>query len=318
MPFPLEPTLSQVDLPVIDISEFPQDLSQLRDNPLLAKLRKACKEWGFFFLVNHGIPVDLLQKAEDVCRDILSLPTEVKDRAITSNPFNTYSRSPELEAFRYSDPTNPASIEQTCAKIYPEGNPIFCETMTTYVSSVSNLGEKITKIILASLGLDANAFYHSHFDKFASVLRINGFPSDKVSIGEEVLIHHTDLGCVTILYQDDVGGLQIRSVEGEWFNVKPLPHSFVINVGDSLKAWSNGKYRSAEHRVVYNGWRDRISIGFFTFFPDETEIWAPVELVDDENPRRYKPFVFSHFMQEFMADKENNERATAIESFAGV
>ncbi|GLJ41134.1 hypothetical protein SUGI_0852010 [Cryptomeria japonica] len=323
MPLPIEPTLSQLDLPVIDISSFPhdfdaQELNQLQYHPVLAKLRKACNEWGFFQLVNHGIPVDLLETAENVCRDVLSLPTEVKDRASTGNALGTYYRSPNFERFRLPDSINPASVEQMCSKIYPEGNPIFCETMEKYALSVSNFEKNVTKLILASLGLDPNAFYNSCFERCTSILRINGYSSENLSIGEEALGSHTDLNCLTILYQDDVGGLQIRSQEGEWFNVKPLSHSFVINVGDSLKAWSNGRYRSAEHRVVYKGWRDRMSIGFFTAFPEEEEIWAPVELVDDGNPRRYKAFIYSHFKKEVLGDKENKEKATALERFAGV
>ncbi|GLJ41129.1 hypothetical protein SUGI_0851960 [Cryptomeria japonica] len=301
MPLPLESTVSQVDLPVIDISEFSedldaQDLSQFRDHPVLDKLQKECKEWGFFYLVNHGIPVDLLERAENVCRDLLSVPNEVKDRGLTGNPMNTYVRSPNFVSFRIPDSTNPASVEQICAKICPEGNTVFCETMTAYALSVTNLAQLITKIILASLGLDAKAFYRSHFEKCTAVLRINGYPSDNISIGEEALLSHTDLTSLTILYQDDVGGLQIPSQEGKWFNVKPILHAFVINVGDSFKAWSNGRYRSAEHRVVYKGWRDRMSIGFFTEFPEETEIWAPnikKKLLLSNDLRVYKDLLHS-------------------------
>ena len=125
MPFPLEPTVSELDLPVIDISSFPQDFDG-EDHPVLTKLRKACKEWGFFLLVNHGIPVDLLKRAESVSRDILSLPTEVKDRAsATGNAFDTYFRHKNFEAFRVPDSTNPASFEKLCRTIWPQGNPIF-------------------------------------------------------------------------------------------------------------------------------------------------------------------------------------------------
>ncbi|GLJ41136.1 hypothetical protein SUGI_0852030 [Cryptomeria japonica] len=324
MPSPLEPILPEVDLPVIDISEFPEDLdgedlNQIRYHPLLPKLRKACKEWGFFFLVNHGIPVDLLQRAENVCRDLLAVPTEVKERILTTgNVFETHYRGPNFQGFRLPDPSNPALVEKLCAKIYPDGNPIFCETIAAYSLSVSNLGNRITKVILASLGLDANAFYHSHFENCGSVLRINGYSAGQLSMGEETLVSHTDIGCLTILYQDDVGGLQIRSEEGEWFNVKPLSHSFVVNMGDSFTAWSNGRCRSADHRVVYKGWRDRISFGFFTTFPEDTEIWAPVELVDDDNPRRYKPFIYSDFKKQIMSDKGNKEKATALDKFAGI
>ncbi|GLJ41158.1 hypothetical protein SUGI_0852290 [Cryptomeria japonica] len=202
--------------------------------------------------------------------------------------------------------------------MYPEKNPILCETFTTYALCVSKLAQKITKIILASLGLDSKAFYRYQFEKSAAVLRINGYKPANMSSEEEKILSHTDMGCLTILYQDDVGGLQIRSQEGEWFNIKPLSNAFVINLGDSFKAWSNGRYRSADHRVVCRGCRYRISIAFFTAFPEDMEIWAPEELVDDNNPRRYKPFIYSHFRDEAVRNKEGKEKAAALERFAGI
>ncbi|KAH9325198.1 hypothetical protein KI387_005376, partial [Taxus chinensis] len=192
------------------------------------------------------------------------------------------------------------------------------ETIRSYASSLQNLAEKITKMILASLGLDVKAFYSSDFENCPFVLRINGYSSREKSIGEEALPCHADLGCLTLLYQDDEGGLEIRAKEGKWFSVKPLPHSFVINVGDALKAWSNGRCRSAEHRVVYTGWKNRMSIAMFSVFPDKKEIWAPAELVDQENPRRYKPFIYSELVHEVLTNKENREIATALERFAGL
>lgn len=107
--------------------------------------------------------------------------------------------------------------------------------MATYASYVSELGQRITKLILASLGLDAQVFSSHYFDKCTIALRINGYTPEEMSIEDEAVLSHTDTGCLTVLYQDDVGGLQIRSREGKWFNVKPLSDSFVVNVGDSLK-----------------------------------------------------------------------------------
>ncbi|GLJ41150.1 hypothetical protein SUGI_0852210 [Cryptomeria japonica] len=321
--FPLEPIVSDVDLPVIDLSKFPQELddeelSHLGDHPMLAKLREACIEWGFFRLVNHGISLELLDKAQNVSRGLLPMPTEAKERATTSNPFDSYHRKDNFETFSLLDSCKSESLEQMCLKIWPEGNHSFSETMVAYDLCASNLAQKISKIIVASLGLDAVALYRSHFGKRISRLRLNGYSSHQKSIGEETLGSHADPGCLTILYQDDVEGLEIRSQEGKWFSVKPVSHSFVVNLGDSLKAWSNGRYRSAEHRVVWKGWMDRMSIGFFTSFPMETEIWAPQELVDNNNPRRYKPFLVSQLLHEIRHNQEDREKATAVDRIAGV
>lgn len=130
MPLTIEATVSQVDLPLIDISEFSHDLDgedliQLRGSPVVAKIRKACKEWGFFYLVNHGIPEELLEKSQNAGRELLSMPTEVKDRITTCIPFDSYYRSPNFETIGICDPTRSDSIPQMCLKIWPEGNPNF-------------------------------------------------------------------------------------------------------------------------------------------------------------------------------------------------
>ncbi|XP_057862858.2 gibberellin 20 oxidase 1-A [Cryptomeria japonica] len=160
---------------------------------------------------------------------------------------------------------------------------------------MAELARKVCKIILASLGLDVENFYHFHFERYTAIMRIIHYLSDAKSVEEELLLPHTDIGSFTILYQGNEGGLQMRSKEGEWLNVKPIPNSFVVNLGDSMKAWSNGIYRSSEHRVVYKGWVDRFAVPYFIRFPRDKQIWAPDELVNDEHPRRYRPLISSQF-----------------------
>ncbi|KAH9325197.1 hypothetical protein KI387_005375, partial [Taxus chinensis] len=240
----LEENQYEIDLPLVDISQFPQDFNfdgqRLIDHALVATVREACKEWGFFQLVNHGIPQDLLQDIQTVSRELLSMPTEAKDRATNSNPSQSYFRSPgvptpyETLCFPYS--LDKDSVEETCTKIWPQqGNKKFCETIGRYSLIVSDLAEKIIKIIIASLCLDVNTIYESDFHRCNSNFRINHYSSHGKSIGEEALLPHADVGCITILYQDEMGGLQIRSPQRTWYSVKPQSHSFIVNVGDSLK-----------------------------------------------------------------------------------
>ncbi|KAH9325186.1 hypothetical protein KI387_005364, partial [Taxus chinensis] len=186
------------------------------------------------------------------------------------------------------------------------------ETVGKYSSSATDLASKIMKVILATLNLDVETFCKAY-------LRINGYSSDGKSIGEEALVSHADRGCLTILLGDGKEGLEIRSKEGKWFSVKPVSDTLVVNVGDSLKAWSNGRYRSSHHRVVCKGWTDRMSIALFYAFPNDKKIWAPAELVDEEiNPRRYKSFTFSDFTHEIRHNTEVKDKLTALERFAGI
>ncbi|KAH9298763.1 hypothetical protein KI387_030445, partial [Taxus chinensis] len=186
------------------------------------------------------------------------------------------------------------------------------ETIGAYMFGMMELQRKISVIILASLGLDLETFYHSDFEKGTSIFRIHHHYTDgKFAVGEEALFGHTDPNCFTILYQDNGGGLQIQSKEGNWVDVKPVPNSLVINIADSLKAWSNGRYRSAKHRVIYKDWTNRISFVWMLMFPDK-EIRAPIELIDEQHPQHYRPFTYHPFREATMKDHVN------IDGYAGI
>ncbi|GLJ41190.1 hypothetical protein SUGI_0852710 [Cryptomeria japonica] len=235
-------------LPVIDISQFPKEIEgdHLQYLPEVVKLREACEEWGFFRLVNHGASQDLLQKVICVSQDLVSMPMQVKNRITTCNPSKSYGRN--------------------------AGNSNFCEAMGTFSLFLSDLAKRILKLILVSLGLDSEAFYHSDFEKYR--------------------------GCLTILHTDEEEGFEVRSKEGRWINVKPSPNSLIVNLGISLKAWSNGRFRCAVPRVICKGWQNRLAVPLFLSFADDARISAPEELVNENNARRYKPFIFCELQSE--------------------
>ncbi|GLJ41195.1 hypothetical protein SUGI_0852760 [Cryptomeria japonica] len=319
----------EADLPVIDISQFAQEIEgeHLQYHPEVVKLRKACEEWGFFRLVNHGVPQDLLQKVLSVSKDLVSMPMEVKDRATTSTPAESYIRAPGIpttfETFCFLDMPNPDSILEMSRKIWPEeGNANFCEAIGALSLYLSNLAQRITKLILASLGLDVETFYHSDFEKCTTFLRINNYSSHGKSIGEVVLTPHADPGCSSILHTDEEEGLEVQSKEGKWINIKHSPNSFIVNLGDSLKVWSNGKYWSAVHRVINKGWENRLSVPFFHTFAGDAQILAPEMLVSEDNPRQYKPFTFSELQSELRKGlgnyKVDREQVKVMERLAAI
>ncbi|GLJ41186.1 hypothetical protein SUGI_0852630 [Cryptomeria japonica] len=291
-------------LPVIDISHFPKEIEgdRLQYHPEVVKLGK-CEEWGIFRLVNHGVPQDLRQKVLSVSQDLLSMPMELKDSVTTSSPGRSYSHTPGVpitfESFGLVDMPNPDSILELSRKIWPdEGNSNFCEAIGAFSLLLSDLAQRITKLVLVSLGLDAEAFYHSDFEKCTAWLKINGFSSQGKSIGEEGLIAHADRGWLTILHNDEEEGLEVLSKEGKWVNVKPSQNSLIVNLGISLKAWTNGRYRCAVHRVICKGWEKRLSVPLFYSFARDAHVLAPEVLVSEDNPRRYKPFTLNDLQSE--------------------
>lgn len=285
-------------LPVIDLNLLLSSKSGgSNDEQLeLEKLRDACSELGFFHIINHGIDPNLIQTLDSISRDMFALPTDIKEKAIFPIYFTGYDPS-KIDPLGKGD-SMPESmvfptaqiIDEISAKLWPEGNQKSREAIQKYMSEMIDLSHKMLKLIIYSLGVDVVKHFGSvPFEKY---LRMNLYHNQNAEAGchNEIFYKaHTDLACLAILYQDDIGGLQIRTKEGQWVDTQPIPGSFVVNIGDSLQMWSNDRYRSSEHRVVHGGSkRTRLSIAFFLLFPDEAEIIAPPELISEEHPQIYR------------------------------
>lgn len=163
-------------------------------------------------------------------------------------------------------------------------------------------------------------YYDSEFKNCHGYLRINNYtPPENLEEEAEGLGMHTDMSCLTIVYQDEIGGLQVRSKDGKWMNIIPCEGTLVVNIGDMLQAWSNERLRSSEHRVVLKKPMNRFSLAFFWCFEDEKVILAPDEVVGQEHTRIYKPFV----CLDYVKFRENNEKGRfekvgfTVKDFAG-
>lgn len=177
--------------------------------------------------------------------------------------------------------------------------------MQEYGSRVTELSKTILRLILTTLGNESDSkYYESEFQHCHGYMRINNYSSPRSSEPEaEGLGMHTDMSCVTIVYQDEIGGLQVRSREGRWMSIAPREGTLVVNVGDMLQAWTNDRLRSSQHRVVL-GRRPRFSLAFFWCFEDHKVVEAPDDVVGEREARMYKPFVCS----EYLTFRENTER----------
>lgn len=188
---------------------------------------------------------------------------------------------------------------------------------------MTELSKTILKLVLTTLGDGfATKYYEDEFHKCHGYMRINNYTSPSLESLEkqaEGLGKHTDMSCLTIVYQDEIGGLQVRSKEGKWMNILPCEDTLVVNIGDMLQAWSNERLRSSEHRVVLMKPVNRFSLAFFWCFEDDKVVFAPDEVVGDENTRIYKPFV----CLDYLKFRESNERGKfekvgfTVKDFAG-
>ncbi|KAJ4728284.1 2-oxoglutarate-dependent dioxygenase [Melia azedarach] len=274
-----------VELPVLDISK-PLDTSSM------CSLTEACKTWGFFLVSNHGI-----------------------SRELYASPF--------FESLRISGPNFFASAESSANFLFNQQSTFeFSKLLQEYGTKVTELSKNIVGILLTSLGDGFEKKYSdSEFKNCQGYLRIiNYTPPETLEDEVEGLGMHTDMSCVTIVYQDQVGGLQVKSKEGKWMDIRPCEGTLVVNIGDLFEAWSNKKFRSSEHRVVLRKPINRLSLAFFWCFEDEKVILAPDEVVGEENMRLYKSFV----CLDYLKFRENSERGKfdkvgfTVKDFAGI
>ncbi|KAI3741306.1 hypothetical protein L1987_58978 [Smallanthus sonchifolius] len=294
-----------LNLPSLDLSKPLQPSS-------LSSLSEACHQWGFFNIVNHGISRDLFENIKSFSNQLFDLPTEAKLKLGPSSSIKTYTphfiASPYFESFRVSGQDFRSSAQDSVDVVFDNNRHEFGETLEEYGKKMTELAKKIMKIALMVLGDGFDTrFYDSDFKNCHGYLRINRYSrptnlEDKTTV--EGLGMHTDMSCITIVYQEEIGGLQVKSKkEGRWMDIVPSEGTLVVNIGDLLQAWSNDKLVSSEHRVVLRKPVNRLSIAFFWCFEDEKVILAPNEVAGNEDTRLYQPFV----CLDYLKFRESNE-----------
>ncbi|KAF9613937.1 hypothetical protein IFM89_013472 [Coptis chinensis] len=279
------------------------DISQPLHQSSLASLSEACQEWGFFHITNHGISKDLLRNIYTLSNQLFSLPADDKLKLGPLSSIKTYTphfiASPFFESLRVSGPNFYDSAKSSTDVLFNPPNSEFSDILQEYGNKMEDISRRILEMVLMCLGDGFGPYFLSEFTNCHGYLRIiNYSPPDSVEVERvEGLGMHTDMSCITVLYQDEIGGLQVRSKEGKWMDISPCEGTLVVNIGDMMQAWSNGRLRSSEHRVVLKHYINRFSLAFFWCFEDDKVICAPNEVVGEGNSRNYKPFVCLDYLK---------------------
>ena len=276
-------------IPVIDIGS-------LRDGSdpshAAGAIDEACRDTGFFCISGHGVDPALQQRLDDAARRFFALAEADKANISMAHGGRAWrgwfpvggevtSGVPDRKEGLYfgqqldnDDARVLAGVPLHGANLFPMQVPELADAVLEWLNALTLLGHLVMSGIALGLGLPADCF-RLHLTSDPTVLfRIFRYPMD--GPGEWGVAQHTDYGLLTLLAQDDCGGLQVRSAR-DWVDVEPIPNTFVCNIGDMLERMTGGRYRSTLHRVRNTSGRDRLSFPFF-FDPAWDAVVQPLPL----------------------------------------
>ncbi|XP_048139069.1 jasmonate-induced oxygenase 4-like isoform X1 [Rhodamnia argentea] len=297
-------THDSTNIPVINLDSIMS--SGDRSTLLLEHISYACREWGFFQVVNHGVSDELMGAAREAWREFFGLPVEAKQE-YANNP-STYegygSRiGVEREAtldwcdyfFLHYSPRSVRNPSKWPAL------PLSCrELISEYGKELTELSKRLLSLISRSLGLEGDYLERAFGgrEEFGACLRTNFYPKcpqPDLTLG---LSAHSDPGFLTILLPDPhVSGLQVRHRD-HWVTVKPIPNALIVNLADQMQhiqVVTNAIYRSVEHRVIVNSARERVSLAFFCNPKSDLLIQPAKELVTEDRPALYSPMTYEEY-----------------------
>ncbi|KAJ0970555.1 hypothetical protein J5N97_018514 [Dioscorea zingiberensis] len=253
------------EIPVIDFDKL---LDPELCHAESSKLDLACQHWGFFQLINHGVPKEVMERMMLDVEGFFKLPLE--EKLVIKQPPGEIEGYGQL--FVISDEqkldwadllhfyTSPLHLRKM--GLWPTKPSTFRDALDKYMLEVKKVVDCLLGFVAQNLGLDTSKLT-AMFENGMQSVRINYYPPCPQAEKVLGLSPHSDASCLTLVLQvNDVQGLQIRKND-KWVPVKPLPGAFVVNVGDLLEILSNGKYRSIEHRAVTNTERERMSVAAF-------------------------------------------------------
>jgi len=296
-------------VPVIDVAELIHDSTAAAAATAVDEIAQACRSWGFFQIINHDISTDLVENVWRQTRAFFTLSREQKLAVVRSreNPWGFYhneltkNQRDKKEVFDFTRAgVDPIYGEKNR---WPRGQEAFKSTMEDYFETCTRLSLKLLEAFCVGLDLPADYMRNDFATNHTGFLRLNYYPvKDPLAdldaghqpVADLGVHHHSDAGALTLLLQDDVGGLQVHR-DGFWHDIPSVPGAFVINTGDMMQVWSNDVYQAAIHRVLAMDATDRFSLPFFFNPAASCEIRPLPTVVNEHNPSRYHSIKWADF-----------------------
>ncbi|CAH9113511.1 unnamed protein product [Cuscuta europaea] len=289
------------------------------------KIVSASKEFGFFKLVNHGVPYEaMVAKLEAEAQKFFNLPQHEKDRAGPPNPFGYGNKNigPNgdigwVEYLLFT--TNPELISHTSISSPASSQPLR-GLVNEYVGAVKNVSCEVLEKMAEGLKIRKKNVFSRLIkdDKSDSCFRVNHYPpySDLQELSGNGVIgfgEHTDPQVISVVRSNNTTGLQICLKDGSWASVPPDPHSLFILVGDSLQVLTNGRFRSVKHRVLTNSAKPRLSMIYFGGPPLKEKIAALSCLMEEGEESLYHEFTWTDYKKSAYMTKLAANRLSLFE-----
>ncbi|XP_002517545.2 probable 2-oxoglutarate-dependent dioxygenase AOP1 [Ricinus communis] len=300
------------NLPEIDLSGL--ERGTLEWDYAKSKLWKAVEHYGCFRVVFRKIPKELPDAILSELRELFDLPLETKllNNDISELAYGGYVGispfGPLYESIGFDDPFKMEKIEKLISTLLPPGKPDFCKNVHNFSKQMSELEIIIITMIVESLGIEK--YLDEHLNSVFYSFRVQKYGVPKTGQTEIGLNSHKDQDVMTILYQTQVDALEVETKDGQWVDAKLSPDNFVVVIGESLHAWTNGRAYSPNHRVTMKANTVRYTTGLFTAFKQGYLVKAPEELVDEEHPLLYKPFDHYEYLKLIQRDAMENYGTT--------
>uniref|UniRef100_A0A2N9H2Z8 Fe2OG dioxygenase domain-containing protein n=1 Tax=Fagus sylvatica TaxID=28930 RepID=A0A2N9H2Z8_FAGSY len=296
-------------IPTIDLSGVDSPNRSL----IVDQIRRASSSFGFFQIINHGVPLGVLDRTMASIKGFHEQPTEIKARYYRRGIGTGVSFISNVDLYN----SKAASWRDTLQvrlgpKIadYDQIPEICRDEVIEWDEEIKRLGEVLTELMCEGLGVGSGRL--KEMTCLEGKVMVGHYypkcPQPDLTVG---LAYHTDPGVLTVVQQDHVGGLQVK-YDGEWVDVKPVPGALVINVGDLLQIISNEEYKSAEHRVLANPFDEpRVSIAVFFNPGNRDDLYGPLpELISSEKPAIYRQFTLTDFMTRFFKKELGDKSLT--------
>ena len=298
-----------MQIPKIDISEIEE---KEFSRTLLQDFFSAYNKYGFGYIINHGIEKTLIEQLFQVSKQFHSQPLSEKMRVALDHNHRGYiaiNTSTDVNS-KLADVKKPNQSESfmmmredksELPDVYLSGPnqwpklENFKEVLEKYTFNMTKLGRNLMRLALLSSGVKDLSVMQS-LETPTIWLRLLHYPPISKNSPSDLYgsAPHTDFGCLTILAQDEIGGLQVQTREGEWIDVPKLEGSFVVNVGDMLSRYTNGLLRSTPHRVINKSGKERFSCPFF-FDPHTNAVVQPLK---GTGKPKFSPINFGEFLRE--------------------